>query len=665
MKFLTGAAALALLVLSASASQSMQAAAVSDPAALFAAREAVRQISLSPSGKRIAFIAPGEGQGNALYTADVEGGKPPQLVFSADGKPERLTECNWVSETRLVCTVYLLLDQIQAGQIWPATRVLALDADGSNPKLLSVAGTPDDLAVTLAGGEIVDMLAGEGGSVLMTRNYVPQSKMNTRFIETREGLGVDRVDTSSVQSKSIEPPKMHAFGYISDGRGTIRMMGVNDVAGATGVSSGRATWYYRPNGSHDWKPFSTWTYLPQEGLWPVGVDPELGVAYAFRKIDGRLALERVALDGSLKEETAYAHPQVDVDSAFTLGPWQRIVGATFITDKREAVYFDKDVAALAQTLSKALPGLPLIRFEDTSLDGTKLLLWAGSDTDPGRLYLFDKTTKQLRELMLKRPQLENVPLAAMKPVTYTAADGTRIPAYLTLPRGSSGRNLPAIVMPHGGPSFRDEWGFDWLVQFLASRGYAVLQPNFRGSAGYGDAWYQKNGFQSWRMSIGDVNDAGRWLVSQGIADPSKLAIVGWSYGGYAALQSSVLDADLFRAVVAIAPVTDLATFLQESRYSSDRKIVRDFIGSGPHIREGSPAQNAERIKAPVLLFHGDHDINVRIRESEMMADRLKAAGRSVQLVKYEGLDHQLEDAKAREDMLRRTDAFLRQTLKLP
>ncbi|MEA3034776.1 MAG: hypothetical protein QOH04_535 [Sphingomonadales bacterium] len=637
----------------------------SDPAALFGAREAVRGIGLSPSGRRLGFIGPAEGQGNALFVADVEGGKPPQRIFTADGRPGRLTDCYWVSETRLVCRIYLLLDKIQAGQIWPATRLLAVDADGSNPKLLSVEGTPDDLGVTLGGGEVVDWLPGERGAVLMTRNYVPQSKMNTRFVETRQGLAVEQVDTATLHSKPVEPPKMHAFGYVSDGHGTIRLMGVEEVAGATGVSSGRATWFYRPKGSRDWKQFSTWLYGTDEGLWPVNVDPVRDIAYAFRKIDGRLALVTVALDGSMKEEVAYAHPEYDVDEAIALGDDQRIVGATFISDRKEAVYFDKDTAAMAAMLSKALPGLPLIRFEDWSADGSKLLLWAGSDTDPGRLYLFDRQTKQLRELMLKRPQLENVPLAPMKSVTYTAADGTRIPAYLTLPLGSSGRNLPAIVMPHGGPSARDEWGFEWLVQFFAARGYAVLQPNFRGSAGYGESWYQRNGFKSWRVAIGDVNDAGRWLVSQGIADPSKLGIFGWSYGGYAALQANVLDPNLFKAVVAVAPVTDLATLLLEARYSSGRKILRDFIGSGPHIVEGSPAQNAGRFQAPVLLFHGDRDINVRSHESDLMADRLKDAGKQVQLVKYEGLDHQLDDAKARQDLLSRADAFFRANFKLP
>jgi dipeptidyl aminopeptidase/acylaminoacyl peptidase len=214
-------------------------------------------------------------------------------------------------------------------------------------------------------------------------------------------------------------------------------------------------------------------------------------------------------------------------------------------------------------------------------------------------------------------------------------------------------------MPHGGPGARDEWGFDWLAQYFAARGFAVLQPNFRGSSGYGSAWYQKNGFQSWRVAIGDVNDAGRWLVGEGIANPSKLGIVGWSYGGYAALQSSVLDPQLYKAIVAIAPVTDLEKLRTQYTNYASYPIIDKFIGHGPHIREGSPAQNPETIRAPVLLFHGTVDGNVNVDQSRLMNERLRAAGKQVTLVEFPGLNHGLHDADARTRLLSQSDAFLR------
>jgi len=335
-----------------------------------------------------------------------------------------------------------------------------------------------------------------------------------------------------------------------------------------------------------------------------------------------------------------------------------VVGASYAIEKREAVYFDEGLEKLAAGLAKALGGEIAINFSDSSQDESKLLIWAGSDIDPGQYFLFDRDSKQLRPLLGVRPKVENQNLATVKPITFPAADGTEIPGYLTLPKGVEPKNLPAIVIPHGGPESRDEWGFDWLAQFFVSQGFAVLQPNFRGSAGYGDDWFLENGYKSWKVAIGDVSDGGSWLIRQGIAKPESLSIVGWSYGGYAALQSAVTYPDLFKAVIAIAPVTDLALKKNSNNSDYDSVVQDDRVGSGPHIKEGSPAQNADRIKVPVMLFHGDLDQNVLINQSRMMEDKLKDAGKAVTFVEYEGLAHSLQNSAARIDMLTRSAAFL-------
>ena len=274
-------------------------------------------------------------------------------------------------------------------------------------------------------------------------------------------------------------------------------------------------------------------------------------------------------------------------------------------------------------------------------------------------YIFDRKSHQLQTFLVARGPLEGVKLASVKPMSYPAADGVLIPAYLTLPPGVTGpKGLPAIVLPPGGPEARDTWGFDWLPQFFAARGYVVLQPNFRGSSGYGEAWFKQNGFKSWQIAIGDVLAAGHWLVNQGIADPNKLAIVGWSYGGYAALQSTVTDPTLYKAVIAIAPVTDLAALKEESRNWTDYELMAEYIGSGPHLHEGCPIEHADKIKVPVLLFHAGFDSNVSIEQSRSMAARLKAAGASCELTTWENLDHHLEDSAVRAQLLSKSDAFL-------
>jgi dipeptidyl aminopeptidase/acylaminoacyl peptidase len=359
-----------------------------------------------------------------------------------------------------------------------------------------------------------------------------------------------------------------------------------------------------------------------------------------------------------------SNPQVDINHIVTIGRHGRVVGVSYTTDRRQIEYFDPDFKKLAASLGRALPQTPLIYFLSASADEQRLLVFAGSDTDPGHYYIYDRPTHHLNEFLEARPELSKIAMAPMKSVSFKAADGTVIPAYLTMPVGGADKNLPAIVMPHGGPDYRDEWGFDWLVQYFAHRGYAVLQPEYRGSSGYGDAFYAKNGFRSWQAAMGDICDAGRWLVKEGIANPAHLAIVGWSYGGYAALQTNVVEPSLFKAIVAVAPVTDLGMLKAESAAYTNSQLVAQRIGSGDIVSQGSPARHADRITAPVLMFHGDHDLNVGVAESRAMDSALRKAGKSSTLVVFPGLDHQLDDSDARAKLLDQADTFLRSTMKM-
>ena len=628
----------------------------------FGARESIQGISLSPDGRKVAVIVADGARGQLLTVSDFSNTPLKPILRGAEGS-ERLDYCRWTTAERLVCQASVQINS--AGALIGFTRMFAINGDGKGLKQLSQEpNSARALNIMQSGGAVVDWTGdGTGGSVLMTHTYVPEATIGTRLANDRSGVGVDLVNTVSLSRRPVEQPRTHVADYISDGIGAVRVMG-NQGETAGGYSGDTISYSYRKRGERSWQTLGQYRIGAGSGrgFYPVAVDPALDAVYGFDDADGRRAVFRISLDGSLTKQLVVANPNVDVDDLVRIGRRQRVVGATWVTDKRSARFFDPELAKLAVALGKAIPNLPQIRFVDASADERDLLLRASSDDDPGRYYLFHKDTWKLEEVLAARPELANIKLATMTPITYRAADGTMIPGYLTLPVGSTGKNLPAIVMPHGGPGARDEWGFDWLAQFFAARGYAVLQPNFRGSIGYGEAWFQKNGFQSWRTAIGDVNDAGRWLTQQGIANPGKLAIVGWSYGGYAALQSAALDADLFKAIVAIAPVTDLEALRNESREYTNFALVDHFIGNGPHVREGSPARNAAAIKAPVLMFHGDQDATVRINESRLMRDKLRDAGKKVELIEFKGLDHQLDDSIARAEMLDKADLFLRASL---
>lgn len=628
-----------------------------DLATRFGAREAVEDASLSPDGARLAFLAPAKGQGAVLHSVDLTEGAVPQPVYAVNGNPQRLGGCNWVTPERLACTIWGT--SFDGADPVNFSRLVALDRTGSNPRMLSAKQSAAALGSDLYGGSVIDWLPdAQDASVLMQRVRLQEETTGRLTAKNEGGITVEQVDTTNLKASMVERPDRYAFEYITDGHGTVRIRGLYELKG-DGYDTGLRRYFFRLPGSREWRPLSVHNSSTDEGFDPYAVDRDLNVAYGFDKLDGRQALFKVALDGTDQRTLVLAHPQVDVDGLVRIGRHRRVVGVSYATDRREVDYFDPVIEKLHNGLEKALPDDGQISIFDASLDEQKLLIFAGDDNRPGTYYVLDRKAKSMRPVLAVRPELDGLTLAEVKPVSYPAADGTMVPGYLTLPPGKPAKGLPAIVLPHGGPEARDEWGFDWLSQYYAAMGYAVLQPNFRGSSGYGDAWLKENGFKSWKIAVGDVADAGRWLVKQGIADPGKLGIVGWSYGGYAALQAAVIDPSLFKSVVAIAPVTDLQKMLDEYRQTSARTVAFDYIGTGPHIAEGSPARRAAEIKAPVLLFHGALDTNVAINQSKFMADRLKDAGVPHRLVTWDHLDHYLIDSEARAKMLRESEAHLR------
>jgi dipeptidyl aminopeptidase/acylaminoacyl peptidase len=626
-------------------------------AAIFGARESILDASLSPDGTKVALVKPGPEQSTIVAILDLTTGSA-KAVNSANGKPLTLRGCGWASNSRLVCSLFGIMNSQGAYEGY--SRLIAVNAADGDVVPLGITQRIQAY-ISHSDGYVIDWRDGKTGEVLIARNYIPLKDNAITVGSKAEGLAVDLVDTKTGKGKHIESADPYVGSYIADGQGNIRIKAAYDWARFGTVDRGITNYYYRTADSDKWKPFSDYSWSARTGLRPVAVDGTKNVAYVIETTDGRDQLFRVALDGTMRKELAYADPRVDVDGVVTVGRSGHVVGATYATDTRHVAYFDPAYEELHSKLARALSTLPLINIVDSSADETRHLIFAASDTDPGRYFLYDSAKKSLTPLGQMRPDISTAPLGAVKSITYAAADGTQIPGYLTLPPGRGDKPGPAIVMPHGGPASRDEWGFDWLAQFFVSQGYAVLQPNYRGSSGYGQNWFIDNGFRSWRTAISDVDDAARWMVAQKIADPDQLAIVGWSYGGYAALQSGVVAPSLFKAIVAIAPVTDLG--MLRSEQSAYDRASRDYIGEGAQLEEGSPLRHVDAIKAPVLMFHGTKDINVDAAESKAMDKALQRAGKSSELVLYPDIDHQLRDSSVRTDMLTRAANFLNKTLK--
>jgi dipeptidyl aminopeptidase/acylaminoacyl peptidase len=643
-----------------SSAVSAQVMSLDQAARRFGVRESAWAADLSPSGRKVVFLSAGPGSSTIAKILDLDT-KKLTPIFGSSGKPESLEWCEFATENQLIC-MYTAIDDI--GGI-PAgfSKLVTLRADGTNQRSLGSKRAGYDMYTRQSDGSILDWMPDNEGSVLMARTYVPKvEERATNIKDERLGLGVDRVELATLRSKVVEEPRRTASRYMSDGRGNVRIMAFSEFDGTDNLT-GIIKYRYRTAGDQAWKPLGNYNFTTETGMWPVAIEHSTNSVYVLEDLNGRDALYRVSLDGSETKTLVASNDKVDIDGVVRIDRGLPVVGYMYTDDRARTVYFDPEFKKLGASLSRALPATPLIDFVAASRDAKTLLVHASADTHPGTFYVLDRATKKMEPLLLSREQLDGQQLAPVRAISYPAADGKMIPAYLTMAKEGPAKGRPAVVLPHGGPSARDSFGFDWLAQFLASQGYAVIQPNYRGSAGYGDDFQGENAFRDWKTAMSDISASAQYLVNEGIADANKLAIVGWSYGGYAALQSATLEPNRYKAVVAIAPVTDLSMLRRDSDDYISGKVDRDYIGSdGQNLRLGSPLQSASRIKAPVLLVHGDLDLNVRNSHSAKMADALREARTPVELLRYPELEHQLDDSIARAEMLTKIGQLLHRTI---
>lgn len=329
--------------------------------------------------------------------------------------------------------------------------------------------------------------------------------------------------------------------------------------------------------------------------------------------------------------------QVDLGGAFFSKVTDELVATIYIGDKPRYYFKDKELEADYNFVKSKLPGVE-IGFGSSTEDEQLWLVSATSDTDPGATYLFDRKKKELTFQYRPRPKLPVEHLANMKPVRYKSTDGLEIPAYLTLPKGLEAKNLPAVIMVHGGPWARDYWGYDAYAQFLANRGYAVLQPNFRASTGFGKAFLNA-GNGKWGETMQDDVTAGvKYLIDSGIADPKRVGIFGGSYGGYATLAGLAFTPDVYAAGVSLVGPSNLITLLESlpPYWEAGRKMFYKRVGD-PTTEEGkaklmkqSPLFSAEKIKAPLLVVQGANDPRVKQAESDQIVVAMRDLGRPVE-----------------------------------
>jgi dipeptidyl aminopeptidase/acylaminoacyl peptidase len=344
------------------------------------------------------------------------------------------------------------------------------------------------------------------------------------------------------------------------------------------------------------------------------------------------------------------------------------VGAQLGGSLSEIRWLDPKLEKQHQALTRAFPNQEA-RIISRSEDGKRVIVRTRGLSIPSKYYLVDFATGTAEIVGEQYPALSEAALGQVRAISYKARDGREIPAYLTMPPAAGAEKLPLIVLPHGGPESRDDPTFDWLAQFLATRGYAVLQPQYRGSTGFG-LDHQTAGYKQWGAAMqDDLTDGVKTMVAEGVADPARVCIVGASYGGYAALAGAAFTPDLYKCAASVNGVSDLPGLLgyvaDHNGKDSDRyQYLLDTLGhaSDEKVIERSPARVAGNVRAPVLLVHAVDDTVVPLSQSEKMAKALEKAGKPASLVKLPGEDHWLSRSDTRIRVLKELETFLASNL---
>jgi dipeptidyl aminopeptidase/acylaminoacyl peptidase len=611
------------------------------PVEHFAREPSMRNVALSPEGKRFVYIS-GDHKKPVIVLYDLEKREPQGLMA---GEVDNMTVgyCAFKTEDRVLCSYRGTVRDF--GQTYDVSRLVAINSDGTGMKVLVQNNVGNGTQLPQFQDRVMHWLPEDPEHVLVQLDdngdvYPSVFMLNVMNGRMRTVLG----DRSPITRWSADRRGVVRFGY-----------GYRE--------NNEALYMARDGADAPWRTLVKFKRFEQDfSLLGFGAGDSVLISALH---NGRRAVWEVDLADRAERQLVFSHPEADVSDTIEWGRAGRIAGFEFETDRPQAHYIDPEVEAIRKALDTRLPDT-LNAVTGVSRDDQKLLVYSYSDTKPGAYRLFDLSRKVVTQLGERYPELASAPLAPMKSISVPGPGGLRIPGYLTLPPQGAAGKLPAIVYPHGGPYSRDSWGFDPVVQFLASRGYAVLQLNFRGSTGYGSEWYEA-GWQGWGTVMHDDITAGaRWLLAEGIADEKRMCIVGWSYGGFAALLGAVKEPALYRCAVSIAGVSDIIDLQADWRfYYGGRAAMRELAGTDTEeLKAISPKRNAAQIKVPVLLVHGTHDARVDVDHSRDMAKALARAKVPHELLIIEDGDHSLTRSPWRLALYRKLEAFLAAHLSL-
>lgn len=629
------------------------------PIETFAASPQLSRARLSPDGSHLASLVESKGKTwlivMNLATRKVVRINPGE---TRTGLHKEVSAFRWISDTRIS-----FLTTVWDGSRW--TGLSAVDCDGKNWAAFAGADVDPTDPTPLIARQIIHSFEDKDQNVLMI-DLGSNSGEDVIFPD------VVKVSTLTGEWRKIVKNPGNVTHWVVDRSGVVRL-GITRDGLRFGV-------IYRENEQAKWRtlPF----FDPSLGkVTPLGFDYEdQRLIVAATNEHHRRAVYYYDLSAEKLGDIIAGHEHYDiipdkgapsVDGIPLAGPIGSdlvgtVVGIRYFTEGPRVHWFDPGLDSIQKAIDARLRDTVNV-IVNRSRNEKRFLILAFSDRDPGAYYLADLSSDRpsLSRLGHRLPQTPVERMAAMLPMKFKARDGETIHGYVSLPPDQPKKNHPLVVLPHGGPTVRDIWGYNPMVQFLTSRGYAVLQVNYRGSPGYGSEFYEKGKREIGRGIQTDIEDATRWAIAQGIADPSRVAIVGGSYGGYSALYALAHTPDLYRCGISIAGVTDWTDIVRERKGEEYRYAFlhfQEWIGDpktdAAFLSSISPVTFADRIEAPVFIVQGKDDRVVPPKQARKIVSALGKAGKKPQVLYFSNEGHSIKEPKNRAKLFADIEAFL-------
>ncbi|MDR3528707.1 MAG: S9 family peptidase [Rhizomicrobium sp.] len=622
----------------------------------FATLPAADAPSLSPDGKHLALIQVLAGRPAA--TIWKLGETKPQLIIPFDDG--FIVGAVWANDHRILVTINTN-EKVYGEDVTPWLRTASIDID-TRQLIIMFSDKQDARDYNYSASTIIDRTPDDPDHVYMPL-YFGAGTLGEFYNEPTNT--VFRVDVNTGKSQFVERGGKDTRFWVMDGKGNV-------VARRDRSKDPLVDHILANTPGKDWHEIASTDATGGRGysLWGLSEDGKsVVIKDDFTSTDTR-GLATLALDDG-KESELFVNPKYDVDGAIS-DPWSgRVIGAALTTHLSHPYYFSAPLQAMQKALDDYFPG-NTVYAQTWDRARKKVVVLVDGPVTPPSYYLIDLESHAVQRLARAYPQLQESDLGQMRVYNYAARDGLEIPAYLTLPPGKAPKNLPVVILPHGGPMARDSMAFDWMRQFLANRGYAVLQPNFRGSAGYGIK-FKEAGYGQWGLKMqDDVTDGVKKLIADGIADPKRICIVGASYGGYAALAGAAFTPELYACAASWAGVTDLHKMLKTDLHESGGTEKNNawmsasarYVGqlNDTTLDAHSPALHVDKIKAPILLMHGEDDYTVRIDQSEEMENALRLAHKKVAFVRIPKETHYMQTTNSRLRWLTELEKFLKENI---